>query len=583
MPVILAILFALSAFAAPPRFSLQQLRMDNNEGCAIGDIDGDGKLDVVAGEYWYAAPDFAPRKLRGIAPFGEDYLENNGDHLLDVDGDGDLDVISGSFMPNEIYWFENPGAAGLTDDKLWPQHLLVKAARNNEGTFLHDLDQDGTPEFVVNSWRPMQPMLAWKLTRGKTPSLRKITIGAIGEGANGHGIGFGDVNGDGHPDIVFANGWYEHPGGAIDAAPWQLHRDWELVRASCPMLVRDINSDGRADIIWGSGHDYGLGWLEQLADGGWRRHVIDDSYSQAHALHWADIDGDGQDELITGKRVRGHSGKDPGAHDTPALHYYKLQPGGLFGRYDITRDGPGIGLQIRTADLNGDGRLDIAVPGKSGTYILFNDGLRSPQAPTLGEGYETLFDGETLTGWSGAEGLWRVEDGVIVGETTAQGQIGHNSFLVWRGGEVGDFELHVRIRVIGSNNSGIQYRSREFAPHRVMGYQCDVHPAAVANGMVYEEGSRGLLSPRGQLTHIARSGLRNVRCRLADLSLFAIDQWNTYSIIAHGHRITQLVNGVSTAGLIDEQKGPSRGQIAIQLHAGAPMRVELQQLWLRPY
>jgi hypothetical protein len=265
------------------------------------------------------------------------------------------------------------------------------------------------------------------------------------------------------------------------------------------------------------------------------------------------------------------------------LHYYKLQSGGLFGRFDITRDGPGIGLQIRTADLNGDGRLDIVVPGKSGTHILFNDGVRSPQAPLLGEGHERLFDGESLAGWSGAEGLWRVEDGLLIGETTAVGQLANNSFLVWRGGEPGDFELHVRIRVIGDNNSGIQYRSAEFAPHRVAGYQCDVHPAPVANGMVYEEGGRGMLSPRGQLMHIGKSGLKNVRCRLADLSLFAISEWNTYSIIAHGHRITHLINGVSTAAVIDEQSGASRGRIAIQLHAGNPVRVEVKDLRLRRF
>jgi hypothetical protein len=580
----LLMLFAISASAQPLRFSVKQLAADNNEGLAIGDIDGDGKADVVAGEFWYRAPEFTPHKLREIAPFGEDYLENNGDHLLDVDGDSDLDVVSGTFMPDEIYWFENPGAAGLDSDKLWTSHLLADAARNNEGTFLHDLDGDGTPEFVVNSWRPMQPMLAWKLVRGDTPKLQKITIGSIGEGANGHGMGFGDVNGDGHEDIVFANGWYEHPGGPIDAAPWTLHSDWELVRASCPMLVRDLNNDGLADIIWGSGHDYGLHWLEQQRTGKWRRHIIDDSYSQAHALHWADIDGDGQGELITGKRVRGHSGKDPGAAETPALYYYKLQPGGLFGRFDITRDGPGIGLQIRTADLNGDGRLDIAVPGKSGTHLLFNDGPRTSHPPMLGPEFESLFDGKSLNGWSGADELWRVENGIIVGETTTAGQITNNSFLVWRDGDAGDFELHVRIRVLGDNNSGIQYRSGEYAPHRIVGYQCDVHPAPVANGMAYEEGSaRGMLSPRGQLMHISPSGHKNVRCRLADLSLFPIREWNTYSIIAHGHRISHLINGVSTAAVIDEQKGASRGLIAIQLHAGKPVRVEVTDIRLRRY
>ena len=97
--------------AAPPKiqWKVQQLHKDNNEGCAVGDINGDGKLDVVAGEYWYSAPDFKQHKLRRLLAFGADYLQNNGDHLLDVDGDGDLDVVAGAYTLPEVKWFENPG------------------------------------------------------------------------------------------------------------------------------------------------------------------------------------------------------------------------------------------------------------------------------------------------------------------------------------------------------------------------------------------------------------------------------------------------------------------------------------------
>jgi hypothetical protein len=128
------------------------------------------------------------------------------------------------------------------------------------------------------------------------------------------------------------------------------------------------------------GHDYGLFWREQLkpaSDGTlqWKEHVIDKSFSQPHVLHLADIDGDGEDELITGKRVFAHNGKDPGGKEDPVLYYYNWdRKQKRFDRKTIVEGSAGTGLQIATGDLNGDGRLDIAVAGKSGTYVIFNEG-----------------------------------------------------------------------------------------------------------------------------------------------------------------------------------------------------------------
>ena len=133
--------------------------------------------------------------------------------------------------------------------------------------------------------------------------MTRIVIGEAGSGiSNGHGIGFGDVNGDGLEDIIFKNGWYERPKKDAMTQPWQHHKDWSWDHAGTPMLVVDLNGDGRNDVIWGDGHNYGLYWMQQrepASDGStnWRIHLIDKKFSQAHTMVWEDLDGDGRPEL----------------------------------------------------------------------------------------------------------------------------------------------------------------------------------------------------------------------------------------------------------------------------------------------
>jgi hypothetical protein len=148
-------------------------------------------------------------------------------------------------------------------------------------------------------------------------------------------------------------------------------------------LVVDVDGDGRNDLIWGKGHHYGVYWRKQgqpRPDGTttWSEHLIDDSWSQAHSLAWADLDGDGKGELITGKRVRGHGGRDPGADEGACLYYYRWHaPAQEFVRHTISPPGGGVGtgMQICVADLTNDGRPDIAVAGKTGTWLLINEGM----------------------------------------------------------------------------------------------------------------------------------------------------------------------------------------------------------------
>lgn len=365
-------------------FRIQQLALDANEGVAIADVNQDGKPDIIAGRNWYAGPDFIPRPLRSIADWNG-YVESNGDFIHDVNLDGFPDVVAGSFIETKVHWFENPGIIGLSRGQQWKRHQLHETGYSqNEGSFLRDLDDDGFPEWITNSWNGKNPLMVWQLVRKKQLEQTHIESAGmhgckVGGDGQSHGLGFGDLNNDGREDLITGHGWYERPEKNIWAKPWTFRADWPHLHSSVPMLVLDLNGDGMNDLVWGKGHDYGLFWWEStgIRDGKftWKEHLIDDSYSQPHTLHLADLTGDGQDELITGKRVRGHNGKDPGGNEPPCLYYYEWnQETNAYTRHTINEGRVGCGLQIATADLNGDGRTDIAVAGKSGTYVIFNLG-----------------------------------------------------------------------------------------------------------------------------------------------------------------------------------------------------------------
>ena len=378
---------SVSAQAEPPtvKFSKRCLIVDMNEGCAVADVNRDGKPDVIAGEHWDAAPDFIPRPLRHVSPVSDlapylngQLLQNTGDYAYDVDGDGWVDVISVGWTEKEISWYQNPGPAGLYSEYPWKRHVLGAIAGENETIVPHDFDGDGRPEIYVSSWNKKKPLIIHRLIKdGKgQPALQPVVIGPHG----GHGYAFGDVNGDGREDILCESGWYERPEGDIFTKPWAFHAETALPHPSCPFIAASLTDSGRSDIVWGKAHDYGIYWWEQgepKPDGTttWTEHLIDKSWSQPHAMAWADIDGDRQPELVTGKRVRAHADQDPGSKEPECLYYYHWDKGTRkFTRHTISGpgEGVGIGMQICVADLNGDGRPDIVVAGKTGTWILLN-------------------------------------------------------------------------------------------------------------------------------------------------------------------------------------------------------------------
>jgi hypothetical protein len=371
--------FAQDSAISKIKWKIEQLTLDANEGCAIGDMNGDGKPDVVAGRNWYPAPDFKPRPLRTIEDWNG-YVQSNGDFLMDVNNDGRMDVVAGSFVPTEVAWFENPGDEGLRLGQTWKRHLFVDTkATENEAQLMEDIDSDGVPEWVVNSWNKKNPMVVWRFVKTEpnpeSKAVYKLEQATIGTAGNQHGMGVGDINNDGRRDVLIGSGWYEHPSENPWGKPWQFHADWDI-QGSIPMLVRDVDQDGKNDVLVGAGHDYGLYWWRQLdskgADGlQFDKRVIDKAFSQPHALALADFDGDGKEELVSGKRYFAHNGGDPGGKDMPEIHVYQYVQG-EFKRSTIEQGHVGVGLQIATGDLNGDKRMDIAVAGKSGTFILFN-------------------------------------------------------------------------------------------------------------------------------------------------------------------------------------------------------------------
>ena len=206
-------------------------------------------------------------------------------------------------------------------------------------------------------------------------------------------------------------------------------------------------------------------------------------------------------------------------------------------------------------------------------------------------GFMPIFDGESLTGWRGAENFWRVENGVIVAESTEQNPCQENTFLVWDYGEVDDFELRLKFRISGSDsaNSGIQFRGVQREDGHVVGYQADIDKRGQWVGCLYDEAMpRKLLARRGQKVAIDTEGERTVEEFASADELFSHvrqGDWNDYTISARGNVITLAINGHETIYLTDnDPTGLDRhGLLALQLHSGPPMKIEFKDLQIKRF
>lgn len=364
---LLPLFFAGAAVGFP--FEKIVLNSDSTYSAAgVSDIDRDGDLDILCGGWWYEAPEWERHFVREVPEIRGRF--DGYSHLpLDVNADGDLDFINVNYRSEAIYWVERPDSL---DDPWKPHTIAIPGAMENG--MLADVDGDGIVDILPNGAK----FAAWwrgsKDKKGRYSFEKHDLIQRL----IGHGLGFGDINGDGRNDIVGVSGWAEAPEDRI-GGEWKWHRDFELEkRASIPVLVVDVDRDGDNDLVWSSAHDYGVFWMEQEVEGGdrkWTRHTIDETWSQGHTPLWVDLDGNGVSEFVCGKRYLAHEGKDAGAYDPLVIYSYEYQKDTRNWKLRTVSEGNSVGwgLSPVAADINGDGDTDLICPGRSGLHLLINN------------------------------------------------------------------------------------------------------------------------------------------------------------------------------------------------------------------
>jgi hypothetical protein len=413
---LLALCFGCALSQTQPKYALhtfEKIQLTDqfwSEGADFGDFNHDGINDIASGPFWYQGPDFKVRhefatatqsfvgtNADGVAstiPGYEGALGVNNSYsrdfffefTYDVNGDGWTDIVAIGFPGEETCWYENPH----NQDGHWKRHVMVKVTDDESPTF-GDLFKNGKREVICCQYGylgyatpdPADPAKMWTFHRvSPKKDYQRFT----------HGLGFGDVNGDGRNDLIVKDGWYEQPASLEGDPQWKFHPFKFTGVGSSHMYAYDVNGDGLPDIITSlNPHGFGFAWYEQLPDKDangeiqFKQHLIMNpsgkpneygvGFSQTHSVALIDIDGDGLKDIVTGKRfwAHGKNGPDPHSNDPAVLYWFKLVRGpnhtAEFVPHLIDTNS-GVGTEVVAGDVNGDGLPDIVVGNKKGTFVF---------------------------------------------------------------------------------------------------------------------------------------------------------------------------------------------------------------------
>lgn len=368
--------------------SFQRQQLTNvyySEGANAGDLNGDSVPDVVYGPYWFEGPTF--KKKHAIyepQPQNRDgYANNFFSWIYDFNGDGANDVFVVGFPGTPGYVYENPKAGDI--DSLWKKHEVLDWV-SNESPYFGDIVGDERPELVCTrdgffgyasiDWDA--PLESWQFH----PISEKITATKFG-----HGLGVGDVNGDGRLDVIHSKGWFAQPSSNPGGGRWKLHDvAFSSQGGGAEMHAYDVDGDGDNDVITSeSAHNFGLCWYEQLLVNGevtFKRHLIMGShpaenrygvlFSELHSVNLVDIDGDGLKDIVTGKTYYSHHQQSPLWDAGAVVYWFRLTrtKQGVDWIPYLADTEAGIGRQVSVFDINGDALPDIVVGGMKGAHVL---------------------------------------------------------------------------------------------------------------------------------------------------------------------------------------------------------------------